>query len=63
MVEVGETRPSFTKLFQHTKFVNAMKRHSTANFVLQLHVVSVFVKLASGDMSTVIGSIKFCVSI
>ena len=35
--------------FCHTKFVNAMKRHSAANFVQQIHVVNSFVKLAPGN--------------
>ena len=39
--------PSFTKLFRHTKFVNAMKKHSAANFVKQIYVVNSFMKLAS----------------
>ena len=38
--------PSFTKLFRGTKFVNAIKRHSAANFERQIHVVNGFVKLA-----------------
>ena len=35
--------PSFTKLFRRTKFVNAIKRHSAANFVRQIHVENDFV--------------------
>ena len=31
-----------------TKFVNAMKRHNASNFVRQMHVVNVFVKLVPG---------------
>ena len=38
--------PGFTKLFRGTKFVNAIKRHSAANFERQIHVVNGFVKLA-----------------
>ena len=38
--------PSFTKLFCGTKFVNAIKRHSAADFERQIHVVNGFVKLA-----------------
>ena len=38
--------PSFTTLFRRTKFVNAIKRHSAANFEQQIHVVNGFVKLA-----------------
>ena len=38
--------PRFTKLFRGTKFVNAIKRHSAANFERQSHVVNSFVKLA-----------------
>ena len=38
--------PSFTKLFRGTKFVNAIKRHSAANFERQIYVVNGFVKLA-----------------
>ena len=37
--------PSFTKLFRGTNFVNAIKRHSAANFKRQVHVVNGFVKL------------------
>ena len=37
--------PSFTILFHETKFVNAIKRHSAANFERQIHVVNGFVKL------------------
>ena len=40
------TGPSFTKLFRGTKFVNAMERHSAANFERQIHVVNRFVNLA-----------------
>ena len=42
--------PSFTKLFRGTKFVNAIKRHSAANFERQIHVNG-FVKLAQKLMS------------
>ena len=38
--------PSFTKLFHGTKFVNAIKRRSAANFERQIHIVNGFVKLA-----------------
>ena len=38
--------PSFTKLFRGTKSVNAIKRHSAANFERQIYVVNGFVKLA-----------------
>ena len=38
--------PSFKKLFRATKLVNAIKRHSAANFERQIHVVNGFVKLA-----------------
>ena len=44
------TGPSFTKLFRGTKFVNAMKRHSAANFERQVHVVNRFVNLAPEHM-------------
>ena len=37
--------PVSQKLFRRTKFVNAMKSHSVANFV-QIHVANGFVKLA-----------------
>ena len=42
--------PSFTKLFLGTRFPNAMKRHSAANFERQIHVVNGFVKLAQEIM-------------
>lgn len=45
--------PRFTKLFCRTKFVNATKRHSAANFVKQMHVVNGFVKLAVGQFQAV----------
>ena len=35
-------------IFRRTRFVNAMKRHSAANFVQQIHVVNSFVKVAPG---------------
>ena len=38
--------PSFTKISCGTKFLNAIKRHSAANFERQIHVVNGFVKLA-----------------
>ena len=47
--------PSFTKLFRGTKFVNAIKRHSAANFERQIHVVNGFVKLAPELMDGWIG--------
>ena len=31
--------PSFTQLFHSTNFLNAMKRHSAANLVGQIHVI------------------------
>ena len=37
---------SFIKLFRGTRFVNAMKRQSAANFEQQIHVVNGFVKLS-----------------
>ena len=42
---VETPEPSFTKQFHETKFVNAMKSHSAANFEGQIHVVNGFVKL------------------
>ena len=42
--------PSFTKLFCGTELVNAIKRHSAANFERQIHVVNGFVKLSPALM-------------
>ena len=48
LLDIQKSGPSFTKLFRRTKSVNAMKRHSVANFVRQIRVVNCFVKLVPG---------------